>query len=267
MTMRNWCNKNQLMGSTPGFAIYGRDIYSHSKFCKFSENVFGSHHFSTHLDDLIIVYNKMHSIIFLIRKWNIKNLELGMKLSTKDVMQFELLFHDVLIRSGVKVINLLATNQEVSNLPWKCESCKYHLIPMKSLASSDAFDEWLGKTKCNFKIFFSHSNVNESFSFDFAAKVAGFLALLQYSKENHFHGMVPSLNDPAEQMTESLLMTPHQLRIAYSLRKHIIIKGCYGSGKTIVALKKAEILSRSLTQDDSLYYIICESRSVLGKEI
>ena len=62
-------------------------------------------------------------------------------------------------------------------------------------------------------------------------------------------------------------MTPQQLRIAYSLRKHIMIKGCYGSGKTIVVLKKAEILSRSLTQDDSLYYIICESRSVLGKEI
>ena len=267
MTMRDWCNKNQLMGSIPGFAIYGRDIHSHSKFSKFSENVFGSHHFSTHLDDLILVYNKMHNVIFLIRKWNINNLELGMKLSTKDVMQFELLFHDVLIRSGVKVINLLATDQEVNGFPWKCDSCKYHVIPMKSLASSDAFDEWWDKANCNFKISFFHSNVNESFSFDFAAKVAGFLALLQYSKEGRFHGMVASLKDAAEGVTETLLLTPQQLRIACSLRKHIMIKGCYGSGKTIVALKKAEILSRSLTQDDSLYYIICESRSALGKEI
>ena len=267
MTMRDWCNKNQLMGSIPGFAIYGRDISSHSKVFKFSENIFGSHHCSTQLDDLIIVYNKMHNVIFLIRKWNINNLELGMKLSTKDVMQFKLLFHDVLMRSGVTVINLLATNQEVNGFPWKCDSCKYHVIPMRSLASSDAFDEWWDKTKCNFKISFNHINVNKNFTFDFAAKVAGFLALLQYSKGGLFHGMLPSLNDATEQITETLLMTPQQLRIAYSLRKHIMIKGCYGSGKTIVALKKAEILSRSLTQDDSLYYIICESRSVLGKEI
>ena len=267
-TMRDWCRKNQMIGTVPGFVIYGRDLCIHSKFLNI-ENVMKSNHLSTPPKDLIVVYNQMQNLIFLIRKWSTKNLELGMRLSTVDIVQFKLLFHDVLIKSGVKLINLLATEEDVSCYPWKCDSCKYHVIPINSLVSSDAFSEWLDKSKSNFKISFFHSNVNKNFSFDFAAKVSGFLALLQYSKESHFFGVLPSLNEyePTEQITETLLMTPQQLRIAYSSRKHMIIKGCYGSGKTTVARKRAEIISRSLTQDDSLYYIICDSISLLGKEM
>ena len=268
-TMRDWCRKNQMIGTISGFVIYGQDLYSHSEFLNLPENFMKSNHLSTPLKDLVIVYNQMQNVIFLIRQWNTKNLELGMRLSTIDIIQFKLLFHDVLIKSGVKLINLLATDKDVSCYPWKCDSCKYHVIPIKSLASSEAFSEWLDKGKCDFKISFFHSNVNKNFSFNFAAKVSGFLALLQYSKESHFFGVVPSLNESeqAEQITETLLMTTQQLRIAYSPRKHMIIKGCYGSGKTAVARKKAEIISHSLTQDDSFYYVICDSISLLGKEM
>ena len=62
-------------------------------------------------------------------------------------------------------------------------------------------------------------------------------------------------------------MTPEQSKIAYLPQKHLIIKGTYGSGKTVVACKKAELIARSMTKEDSLYYIICDSRSMLKEEI
>ena len=62
-------------------------------------------------------------------------------------------------------------------------------------------------------------------------------------------------------------MTPEQTRIVYLPQKHLIIKGSYGSGKTAVACKRAKIIARSMAKEDSLYYIICDSRSMLKEEI
>ena len=41
-------------------------------------------------------------------------------------------------------------------------------------------------------------------------------------------------------------MTPEQTRIVYLPQKHLIIKGSNGSGKTVVACKRAEIIARSM---------------------
>ena len=61
-------------------------------------------------------------------------------------------------------------------------------------------------------------------------------------------------------------MTPEQTRIVYLPQKHLIIKGSYGSGKTAVACKRAKIIARSMAKEDNLYYIICDSRSMLKEE-
>ena len=140
---------------------------------------------------------------------------------------------------------------------------------MDSLASCDLFEKWLEKEKCNFETDYDPSNKGNTFSFDFSAKVLGFLASFQFSRENPFQWSLPSLTDnPARQMEETtILLTLEQLRIVNSTNKHLMIKGCYGSGKSLVALKKAEMTSKILRQNEILCFISYDSSSMLTVDI
>lgn len=53
------------------------------------------------------------------------------------------------------------------------------------------------------------------------------------------------------------------MEIAYSNEKRIWLYGSYGTGKTIVAIKKAELLHGSLNQNEVIYYVIFEGESRL----
>ena len=259
-TMKDWCNKNQREGHLKGFVIYA---YSHLQYLRFSESLLQSHLHETTCEDFhetVIVYNPHKQLIFLIRIALGKNLDDEIKLSTNDMMKFVLTFFDVLDKSGVKLINLLVTDEEHVNFQSKCTSCKHQIISIKSFGSCKSFDTWLESKETKFSISVIHKNLNRDFSFDLSAKLIGFL--------NHSLEAPPSkLNYFNEQMTGVIKMTSEQTKIVYLPCKHLIIRGSYGSGKTVVARKRAEIISRSMTKDDSLYYIICDSRSVLKEEL
>ena len=266
-TMKNWCNKNQ-KGDFKGFVTYA---YSHSKSLRFSESVLQNNLYKTISKDFhetVIVYNPTKQVVFLIRIAIGKKLEDEIKLSTNDMMKFVLTFFDVLGNSGVKLINLLVIDEELASYQLNCDSCKHQIISIKSFSSSKSFDLWWEKKEQQFTISVIHKDLNKDFSSDLSAKLGGYLAPLQFSRENHPRGE-PSLhlNYSIEKMTGVLKMTPEQTRIVYLTQKHLIIKGSNGSGKTVVACKRAEIIARSMTKNDSLYYIICDSKSMLKEEI
>ena len=172
------------------------------------------------------------------------------------MMKFLLTFFDVLGKSGVKVINLLVTDEGLASYQLKCGSCKHQIISMKSFSSSKSFDLWWDMKEQQFTISVIHRDLNKNFSCDFFARLGVYLAPLQFSR-----------NNSTEKVTGVLKMTPEQTRIVYLPQKHLIIKGSNGSGKTVVACKRAEIIARSMTKNDSLYYIICDSRSMLKEKI
>ena len=141
---------------------------------------------------------------------------------------------------------------------------------MNSLNSCVSFQKWLEKKECHFEAdYYDPANESNTFSLDFSAKLLGFLASYQFSNENHFHLTLPSLaNNPATQMAETtILLTLEQLRIANSPNKHLMIQGCYGSGKSLIALKKAEMTSKTLKQNEILCFISYDSSSMLTKDI
>ena len=259
-TMKDWCDKNQQDGNLKGFVIYG---YSYLQYLKFSENLLQNHLFETTCEDYhesLLVYNPTKQLIFLIRIAIGKNLDDQIKFSTNDMTKFVLAFFDVLDKSGVKLINLLVTDEDLVNYHPKCDSCKHQIVSIKYFRSCRSFDAWLGKKEKQFSISVIHQDINRNFSFDLFAKIIAFL--------NHSLGKPPSeFNSANEQMTGVVILTPEQTKIVYLPCKHLIIQGYYGSGKTIVARKKAEIISRSMTKDDSLYYVICDSRSMLKEEL
>ena len=266
-TMKSWCNKNQ-KGDFKGFITYG---YSYSKSLRFSESVLQNNLYKTTCEDFhetIIVYNPTKQLVFLLRIAIGKNLEDEIKLSTNDMMKFVFTFFDILVKSGVKLINLLVIDKEVASYQLNCDSCEHQIISIKSFSSSKSFDVWWKKKEQQFTISVIHKDLNENFSSGFLAKLGGYLVPLQFLRENHSPGE-PSLhlNYSIEKMAGVLKMTPEQTRIVYLPQKHLIIKGSNGSGKTVVACKRAELIARSMSKNDSLYYIICDSRSMLKEEI
>ena len=267
-TMKSWCNKNQKEGNLKGFVSYA---YSHSKSLRFSESILQNKLYKTAYEDFhetVIVYNPTKHVVFLIRVAISKNLEDEIKLSTNDMMKFVLTFFDILCKSGVKLINLLVTDEGLNSYQLKCGSCKHQIISIKSFGSSKSFDAWWEKKEQQFTISVIYRDLNENFSSDFLAKLGGYLAPLQLSRENISSGKPPfHFNYSIEKVTGVLKMTPEQTRIVYLPQKHLIIKGSYGSGKTVVACKRAELIARAMTKEDSLYYIICDSRSMLREEI
>ena len=65
----------------------------------------------------------------------------------------------------------------------------------------------------------------------------------------------------------TILLTLERLRIVNSPNKHLMIQGCYGSGKSLIALKKAEMTSKTLKQNEILCFISYDSSSMLTKDI
>ena len=63
------------------------------------------------------------------------------------------------------------------------------------------------------------------------------------------------------------MMKPEQTNIILSKHKHLLINGCYGSGKTIVACRRAKKFFEDLKPGETLHYITCDSRNKLGEGI
>ena len=64
-----------------------------------------------------------------------------------------------------------------------------------------------------------------------------------------------------------LLLTPEQIDILSSEDKHMIIDGPYGSGKSIIARIKGQMLAESLLEDELLYYVSYDPKSELLHEL
>ena len=252
-TMKGWCSKNRKKGYMKGFVIYDQNSELPTNILQNDRNQAVA---ERGLHETIIAYNPIENVIFLIRRAKDKNLQNEMRLSTNDIMKFLLLYNDVLTKSGVKLINLLVTDDKFDDNQWMCESCKHQIISMESLNTPGSFQKWWEKKKRKFNISFVHKHTNKNFAFDFFAKSFGFFALY------HFSNILSSISKhPVGQITETILLTPEQIRIVYSPHKHLMIKGCYGSGKSTVGRIKAEMLCRELKQEEALYYVLYDSRS------
>ena len=59
------------------------------------------------------------------------------------------------------------------------------------------------------------------------------------------------------------IYTPQLMEIHFSNAKHLIIQGCYGSGKFLLGLKKLELISKNLGQYEKIILINFDPNSTL----
>ena len=64
-----------------------------------------------------------------------------------------------------------------------------------------------------------------------------------------------------------VLLTPAQMDIFFSEDKHMIIKGGFGCGKSIVAAAMLEKIAENLKNDEKLFHICYDARSELLNKI
>ena len=268
-TLESWCLKTNEMSHLKGLIIHSFDILvyfdkwlrvkdSKERLCK---DLYIKEFPST---PLIIVYNPKENVILLIRESAKKDIRNQLELCSSDMKMFMTFFGDDLKETGVKVISLLVRNL-LDNAFLNCEACEHSIVPVEALESYDSFQKhWDNNVS-----FFEVKNTNrldKKKAEAFSAKFVGFLAAAQF-----FDNLPTFTADSSEQMEHALVMlTPEQREILYSADKHLIIKGPYGCGKTIIARKKLQILSEEFAENkknEMVYFVCYDPRSALVHEI
>ena len=215
-------------------------------------------------EDTIIVYNPSEKVILLIREAKDEDVQNELKLCGVELKMLLMLLWNELKESGIKLIPLVVTDKEV-----KCKECLHHLISRQEIEQIDSFIKWWEKNSVHYGItirdFFESEN--ESYLLD-GGKTRKILAkLFSCVSLVKIEDIFPTENEDDKMKGALLMLTPEQIDILSSEDKHMIVDGPYGSGKSIIARKKGQMLAESLRSDELLYYIFYDSGSDFSHEI
>ena len=186
-----------------------------------------------------------------------KNLEEQMSHCMSDVLLLVNLYEDELKLSGVKIVGLVISNSETQNFKLKCELCKKFVIPLKAFQSPSTFRSWLEKFTKWFGI--SESNLYQQDRNSFSLFCTKILSLMACTKCEYLPNFTANVTSQLKQAC--LLLNPEQMEILYSPCNFVILKGNFGTGKTIILQKKMEDLAQKLTEKQTIYYINYDGKS------
>ena len=172
------------------------------------------------------------------------------------------LLKNELADTGVIVAGLIAYSGENAHSQRGCEDCDNIIVSSEIFNSAETFKRFLEgffseeKYKCLVKSLTRHEKKDNTNMFQVvASKILGYLSHLQFAM----------LEKPVLPITEQdatgnirqaeLLLNCYQMEIAYSDDKRIWLEGNYGTGKTVVALKKLELLLKASKDEEVIYYV------------
>ena len=291
-TLKDWCafsNTGQTktdVGDATGLIIRNYDIKNHLNFCGITDDEikafltcksFEKKNKTLKNTEKILVFNPAEKIILIIRMVGWKHhgqLRDEVFHCIDDVILLSFLLKDELKNSEVVVTGLVVYSGENTHTQSGCIDCDNFIMSSKIFNSVSNFDNfWKGFVNQNvFKMFTSTLETGKksgnAILFEaVASKIVGYLAHLQYKILNEAVLPVPE-KEPVGNITQAeLLLDKYQMEIAYSDEKRILLTGNYGTGKTVVALKKLELLYNNLKEEDVIYYVNFASKSQLHLEI
>ena len=212
----------------------------------------------------LIVFNVVENIIFVIRRGS-DDLEEKIVNCIDDVNLLSLLLKEELNQRGVKIAGLLVREKSSANKhdTKKCYRCKYFIVPPEIFSTQESFlNFWLiFKDMKEFeKVDAKETAMNKmQILQDVASKILGYMS-------RHNPGILPKLmeNDPIKNIEQAeMLMDRYQMEIAYSKKTRIILQGDYGSGKTVIALKKIQLLLKTMQSKETIYYVSFDAKCEL----
>ena len=257
--MKAWCSKSN---NKRGLILPNYRLMELFHFCGITiaqvTKILNMKDFSKN-DRRLLIFNASCSILMIIRVASDENLKDEIIECMNDVNMLCLLLADKLLRSGVVVSGLvthLGKNPHVEN---KCYNCQDLVVSKEVFESVESFDEfWKCRKyqKC-FRLMKTSLGERDKENVFQAISSKLLACMAQFQHEIGKDSILPStLEDAAKNFTQKhFFLKPDQMEIAYCKEKRILLRGDYGSGKTIIALKKIDLLASELRDRDMICYI------------
>ena len=263
-TMESWCKKTNESSGIKGLVLHSFSVFRHLKHFGFAREALQRslkiRVFSE--EPVTIVYNPQEHVLLLIRNAENRDLETDVKLGLDDLKMFILLCNDNLKGSKMKLISLVVTEKE-KDFELKCTNCTNNVLSLETFKDLPTFENWYENRAVYFEKE-SVENKDADFIKFFLAKITGTVAATFIYGE-YMPTLTVSPNEKMENL--SVLLTRQQMEILYSQHKHMIIKGGFGCGKTVIAAAMLKKISENLRNDENLYYICYDARSQLLSQI
>ena len=241
-----------------GFVFKNYDIVKHLEFLGYTKvPLLGAAPTSKNIS--YIAYIEQKNTIFICEKVsNGSSMHQCLKNITTMVKYVLTLFDKEIQASRVTVIGLLIRENGKQEKSVKCNFCRLFSLSSKEFESPAALKDWW-KSIENYEGWWNlvHRKKQNKLLGNLAAEILCFMAAQEKG--------LPSLtDDKSEQFKQSyFLYTPQQMDIHFSDAKHVVIQGSYGSGKSILGLKKLEMISKNSGLDEKIIYINFDCKSNL----
>ena len=261
--MRSWCEEtNNTRTGIKGLVLQSFSIWKHLRWHGFKEEIIKRYLQTDNISEELstVVYNPQESAVLLLHKAKSEKLETNIASAFDYLKMFILLFHNVL--TNMKLIPIVVTDQNVNPDGADCHDCIKHVLLEKELVD---FSDWLERRENYFQTG-NRNKIREDLSKRFLAKVTGVLAAASISP-NHVPMFIDEQYDDEQMEHVKVLLTPTQMDIFFSEDKHMIIKGGFGCGKSIVAAAMLEKIAENLKNDEKLFHICYDARSELLNKI
>ena len=215
----------------------------------------------------ILAFNPSLKIIFIIRLVELQEGESQLLKKEVDYCVHEVnllcfLLKDELADTGVIVTGLVAYSGENFHSQSACKDCGNIIVSFKIFDSVENF-------KAFYKVFINEKEFQDlaiglpaskkkdkaSLFQVVASKIVGYLAHLQFITLEKPILPLKKNNPTGDIKQAELLLDRYQMEIAYSNDKRVWLEGNYGTGKTVVALKKLELLCKGLEDKEVIYYV------------
>ena len=261
--MRSWCEEtNNTRTGIKGLVLQSFSIWKHLPWHGFKEEIIKRYLQTDNISEELstVVYNPQESAVLLLHKAKSEKFETNIASAFDYLKMFILLFHNVL--TNMKLIPIVVTDQNVNPDGADCHDCIKHVLLEKELVD---FSDWLERRENYFQTG-NRNKIREDLSKRFLAKVTGVLAAASISP-NHVPMFIDEQYDDEQMEHVKVLLTPAQMDIFFSEDKHMIIKGGFGCGKSIVAAAMLEKIAENLKNDEKLFHICYDARSELLNKI
>ena len=235
------------------FVFKSYDIVEHLQFLGYSKGALQTSLGASGTSKIVpyIAYSEQKNVIFIceiVRKgfspyWCWKNVATMIK-------HFLVLYGNVICKSEVAIVGLLIKQNENQEELVLCSFCNLFSPLFKFFQSPSTIRDWWSSIE-NYEGWWKLENPrkrNTLFN-DLASEILCFMALQKRE--------LPSLtNDKILQFKQTyFLYTRRQMEIHFSRSKHVVIQGSYGSGKSLMGLKKLELIYRSMGPNENIIYI------------
>ena len=206
-----------------------------------------------------IAYIEQKNVMFICEKvTNSANICQSSKSVSIMVKRFLTLYNMEIQASGLQVIGLLIRGEEKQEELIECCFCQLFSLSYEDFKSATAFnakwnvievyEDWWNLADTGSSDFVNQGKQHQLFE-EMAAEILCFTAVQE-------KGLPTLTDDKSLQLKQAyFIYTPQQMEIHFSNAKHLIIQGSYGSGKSLLGLKKLELISKNLGQHEKIIYI------------